>query len=711
MVGWAGEARNGGRAIKMAGSSGYDVVVVGAGHAGVEAALAAARLGCRVLVATLKKESIALMPCNPSIGGPGKAQLVREIDALGGEMGLAADDTYVQIRVLNTSKGPAVRALRAQIDKAAYQARMRRVLETAANIEIVEGEVSALVLRENRVSGVVIGRGGQADEIPCRAAVVTTGTYMRGLIHVGSDAREGGPQGLPASVGLAAYLQAMGVVMRRFKTGTSPRVARDSVDFSGMIRQPGEDVGTGFSFISELRVPAEKQLPVWQTLTSASTRRIIEENLHLAPLFTGEIVGVGPRYCPSIETKVVQFHDRISHQVFVEPQGWSNDELYLAGLSTSLPAEVQEMMVHSVPGLEQARIARYGYAIEYDCLDPLQLRRTLEFKGVSGLFFAGQVNGTSGYEEAAAQGLIAGINAGLLVKGEEALVLERSESYIGVVIDDLVTRGTEEPYRILTSRAEYRLLLREDNADMRLTEKGLRVGSVSPERMEVFRRKKAAVEVGIAVLEKTMVPPTSAVNGVLARRGVPPLARAYRLGELVRRPEVGLEAAEELLGLANDGPRENDGPRAPGAPEGTEAGRLTEAMMREFAGIEGRLAEKAFAQAYQQVEEEVKYHGYIERQKQQVERLRRMEDTRLPADLDYAAMEGISREGREKLERVQPESLGQAVRIAGVSPADIAVLSVYLEQRRRSASQDGGPRGYGGSEADETAWRNRRGGQ
>lgn len=663
----------------VVGRDRYDVIVVGAGHAGCEAALAAARLGCSVLVITLKRGSIALMPCNPSIGGPGKAQLVREIDALGGEMGLAADETYVQMRLLNTSKGPAVRALRAQIDKSAYQERMRRVLESTRNIAIVEDEVSGLVVRGGRLEGVIVGAGVRGTTVRCHAAVVTTGTYMRGLIHVGTDAREGGPQGLPATRGLSAGLEAQGVVMRRFKTGTSPRIARESVDFTGLIPQAGEDVGTGFSFMSELKVPAEKQLPVWQTFTTPRTRQIIEENLHLAPLFTGQITGVGPRYCPSIETKVVQFRERISHQIFVEPQGWDDNELYLAGLSTSLPMEVQEEMVHSIPGLENARISRYGYAIEYDCLDPVQLRRTLEFKGISGLFFAGQVNGTSGYEEAAAQGLVAGINAGLMVKGEEPLVLGRSESYIGVLIDDLVTRGTEEPYRILTSRAEYRLLLRQDNADMRLTEKGYQVGLVGEERMEALLRKKAAIRAGISLLEETSVSPSAAVNAILEKRGIPAITRSFRLGELLRRPEVGLDVVEELLSCVGV-PTERDQQ----GEAGEDVKPLQEAMRRELVGLGESIAEKVLSQAYVQVGEEVKYQGYIERQKQQVERMRRMEDTRLDLDIDYASMEGISREGREKLGRIRPESLGQAARISGVSPADISVLSIYLERKRRT---------------------------
>lgn len=669
----------------------FDVVVVGAGHAGCEAALAAARLGCRVLVVTLKKSGIALMPCNPSIGGPGKAHIVREIDALGGEMGLAADDTYVQMRLLNTSKGPAVRALRAQIDKTSYQARMREALENAVNVDLLEDEVSGLAVRGGRLQGVVVGHGEHAREVECRAAIITTGTYLRGLVHIGSEAREGGPQGFPATSALARNLEAAGIVMRRFKTGTSPRVAGDSVDTSRMIKQPGEDVGTGFSFISDLKVPPEAQLSVWLTYTALRTREIIQENLHLAPLFTGEIVGVGPRYCPSIETKVVQFRDRVSHQVFVEPQGWRDDEVYLAGLSTSLPADIQARVVHSIPGLERARITRYGYAIEYDCLDPVQLRRTLEFEGISGLFFAGQVNGTSGYEEAAAQGLMAGINAGLLVKDRDGFVLGRSESYIGVLIDDLVTRGSEEPYRMLTSRAEYRLLLRQDNADLRLTEKGFRLGVVTRERFEFVQRKKSAIEAGVSFLNEAMVQPTGTVNAIFEERGSTPLTRAYRMAELLRRPELSLSTVEKLSGAVESDLRLVRDPKR----DDQSSGRELSAVLRDrLSGLRPEWMSKVYDQTRQQVEEEVKYQGYIERQRQQVERLRRIEDTRIPSDIDYAALDRISREGREKLNRVKPDSLGQAARIAGVSPADVAVLSVYLEQGRRN-EQGGGVRSAG----------------
>ncbi|ABZ83652.1 glucose-inhibited division protein a [Heliomicrobium modesticaldum Ice1] len=627
----------------------YDVIVIGAGHAGCEAALASARLGAKTLILTISWDNVALMPCNPAIGGPAKGHLVREIDALGGQMGLTIDKTCIQIRLLNTGKGPAVHALRAQADKKRYQREMIRVLEHQENLDVRQAMVESVVVEQGRVRGIRTNTGAF---FAAPALVITTGTYLRGRIIIGDLHYPGGPNGYFPSVALAASLRDIGVRLGRFKTGTPARVDGRTVDFSQMVEQPGDREPLNFSFLSP-RIE-RKQISCWLTYTTEETHQIIRDNLHRSPLYAGVIEGTGPRYCPSIEDKVVRFADKKSHQVFIEPEGEGTHEMYVQGMSTSLPEDVQVTMLRSIIGMKDVKIIRPGYAIEYDYVDPTQLRLSLEHQEIGGLFTAGQINGTSGYEEAAAQGLMAGINAARFVKGEEPLVLKRSDAYIGVLIDDLVTKGTNEPYRMLTSRAEYRLLLRQDNADQRLTEIGRSIGLVDDRRYRRFREKMQLLEQEVVRWKSSFVTPgNKKIQAILDEKKSAPLTKGVSLYDLLRRPEL---TYDDLIPLCNDG--EKDLP------------------------IDPEVAE--------QVEISAKFEGYLVKQQAQVDRFNKLENKRLPADLDYKRVHGLSNEGRQKLIARKPVSIGQASRISGVSPADISILLVYLEQQRRLAPGEGG---------------------
>ncbi len=618
----------------------YDCVVVGAGHAGCEAALAAARLGCRTLLLTISRDQIALMPCNPSIGGPAKGVIVREIDALGGEMGVNADATALQAKTLNTGKGPAVYALRVQSDRYAYQRRMIRVLDSQPGLLVRQNVAVALLLDENRrLCGVETETGGRYK---AGTLILCTGTYLNSRVIRGHSNVMGAPVGQMPAYGLSESLEAQGFKLRRFKTGTPPRIHQRSIDFSKMAVQPGDPRPRHFSFLETEETRRDlPDLPCYLTYTNPETHRVIRENLNSSLFFTGELAGIGPRYCPSIENKVTRFADKDRHQLFVEPEGLDSREYYFQGFSSALPEDVQEKFLHTVAGMEKAEVLRSGYAIEYDAIDSLILRHTLECKEVEGLFFAGQINGTSGYEEAAAQGLIAGINAALKVRGKEPFVLTRAEAYIGVLIDDLVIKGVSEPYRMLTSAAEYRLLLRQDNADLRLTEKGYAIGLASRERYEACLRKKALIEEGMTKLKTAVLSPKNqALMELLREKGSALPPHGISLLELLRRPELNYD---DLLRL----------PETPDYP----------------------------AEIREQLDIQVRYQGYIEKQAAQVKQFIRLEEKRLPADIDYSSIGGLSSESREKLSLRRPEFLGQAQRITGVTPADIAVLLIYLEQR------------------------------
>lgn len=618
----------------------YDIVVVGAGHAGCEAALVCARLSFHTLLFTISVDSIALMPCNPNIGGTSKGHLVREIDALGGEMGKNIDKTYIQSKMLNLSKGPAVHSLRAQADKQEYSREMRRVLENTGNLTIRQGEVSEILTENGKVSGV---RTSSDAVFPCRAVILCTGTYLNARCIYGEVSQYTGPNGLAAASHLTDSLKKLGIEMYRFKTGTPARIDRRSIDFSRMEEQPGDEKVVPFSFTTDPESMNKPQVSCWLTYTNETTHEIIRANLDRSPLFSGDIKGTGPRYCPSIEDKVVKFPDKERHQVFIEPEGNYTNEMYISGMSSSLPEDVQYRMYRSVPGLEHAHIVRNAYAIEYDCINPMQLKPSLEFKQIEGLFAGGQFNGSSGYEEAAAQGLMAGINAARKLQGKEPVVLDRSEAYIGVLIDDLVTKETHEPYRMMTSRAEYRLLLRQDNADLRLTEKGHEIGLISEERYQSFLKKKERIEREMIRLNETMVGTGADVQEILIAMSSAPLAAPSSLAELLRRPELSYASLRQL-----DTDREELPP-----------------------------------DVIEQVEINIKYEGYIRRQMHQVEQFRKMERKRIPDSMNYDEVPSLRIEARQKLKQIRPESVGQASRISGVSPADISVLLVYLEQQRQ----------------------------
>jgi len=615
----------------------YDVIIIGAGHAGVEAALASARMGCNTLLTTLNMDNIAMMPCNPSVGGPAKGHLVREIDALGGEMGVNADKTCIQYRMLNTGKGPAVQALRAQADKKLYQNTMKHTCELQENLDVKQLLIDEILFEDNKVTGVVVETG---EVYTCKAVVLASGTYLKGRIIIGENTYNGGPNGQRAAIKLSSCLLKAGVELMRFKTGTPARVDRRSLDFSKMIIQPGDDEVHNFSFMSDVKT--REQVPCWLTYTNEQTHKIIRDNIERAPMANGIITGVGPRYCPSIETKIVRFPDKERHQLFIEPEGLDTEEMYVQGMSTSMPIDVQMEFLRTIPGLENVRIMRPGYAIEYDCINPLQLKPSLEFKKISGFFSAGQTNGTSGYEEAASQGLIAGINAALKIQGKEPLILKRSDGYIGVLIDDLVTKGTNEPYRVMTSRAEYRLLLRQDNADLRLTKKGRQVGLVSDERYARFVKRRDSIKNTIELLSEIRIHPNKETLAKMQEFELGSIHNTVTAADLLKRKEISYDDLKHIVEL----------------PEISE-------------------------DVKKQVEITLVYEGYIKKQLEQVERMEKLEEKLLPEDINYDEVSSLRDEAREKLNAIRPISIGQASRISGVSPADISVLLVYLEQYRR----------------------------
>ena len=624
----------------------YDIIVIGAGHAGVEASLAASRMGCKVLLATINIEMLAFMPCNPSIGGSAKGIVVREVDALGGEMAKTIDKTYIQMKMLNTGKGPAVRALRAQADKDLYSKEMRKTVENQENLTLRQTMIDEILVEDGKVVGV---RTATHQEYAAKAVIVTTGTALRGEIIIGDLKYSSGPNHSLASINLADNLKELGLEIGRFKTGTPPRVKASSINYDVTEIQPGDEAPNQFSYTSRDEDYVKDQVPCWLTYTNGTSHEIIQNNLHRAPMFTGVVKGVGPRYCPSIEDKIVRFADKERHQLFLEPEGRNTEEVYVQGLSTSLPEDVQRDLVHSIKGLENAEMMRTGYAIEYDMVLPHQLRATLETKKISGLFTAGQTNGTSGYEEAAGQGIIAGINAALKIQGKPELILKRSDGYIGVMIDDLVTKGTIEPYRLLTSRAEYRLILRHDNADMRLTEMGREIGLVDDERWARFEIKKNQFDNEMKRLDSIKLKPVKETNAKVEAMGFKPLTDAVTAKEFLRRPEVSYQDVVAFIGPA---------------------------------------AEELDDKIIELIETEIKYEGYISKAMDQVAKMKRMEEKRIPANIDWDDIDSIATEARQKFKLINPETIGQASRISGVNPADISILMVYLEGKNRSISKN-----------------------